>query len=97
MSELSRKLMVSNGNVTGVVDRLERAGMVRRNISQNDRRVLFIDLTEAGRKAFAAMAKAHEQWISELLCDLSGAEMAKLNELLGGAKSSVKQVEGEAE
>ena len=69
MSQLSRYLMVSNGNVTGIVDRLVKDGLVIRSQRDGDRRSWIICLTTSGTTAFEAMAKAHEQWINELLAD----------------------------
>jgi len=89
MSQLSQKLMVSNGNVTGVVDRLERDGYVRRAASSSDRRVQFIELTDRGVAAFRDMALRHEQWIEGLFGDLSNDEIRTLIASLGKAKESV--------
>lgn len=66
MSELSRELMVSNGNITGLVDRLEREGQVRRELRAGDRRVQRISLTEAGRERFREMAREHADWLESL-------------------------------
>ncbi|MDX1593873.1 MAG: MarR family transcriptional regulator [Gammaproteobacteria bacterium] len=74
MSALSRRLMVSNGNVTGVIDRLERVGLVQRTPSTEDRRVHYIALTPHGRRRFAAMAAAHEGWVDALLGELDDAD-----------------------
>ncbi len=82
MSQLSKELMVSNGNVTGVIDRLEKTGFARRVRSEHDRRVQFIELTTKGRKEFDKMATQHERWLGDLLSDLSLTEMGKLQELL---------------
>jgi DNA-binding MarR family transcriptional regulator len=71
MSEISRFLMVSNGNVTGIADRLVRDGFVVRSQRNGDRRTSFLRLTRKGRTAFAEMAAAHESWIDELLGELS--------------------------
>ena len=71
MSEISRFLMVSNGNVTGIVDRLVSDGLVARAQRNGDRRTSFITLTRKGRAAFAQMAAAHESWVDELLGGLS--------------------------
>src|SRR5262245_55521131 len=70
MSEISRFLMVSNGNVTGIADRLVKDGLVVRSQRNGDRRTSFLRLTGKGRAAFAAMAAAHENWIDELLGEL---------------------------
>ena len=82
MSELSRVLMVSNGNVTGVIDRLVKSGMVARQRAEHDRRVQYIRLTQDGRKQFNKMARHHERWLADLFTDLSRAEMKQLQELL---------------
>ena len=88
MSALSRRLMVSNGNVTGVIDRLVRAGLVRRTPSAEDRRVQYIALTPKGRRRFTTMATAHEGWIDELLGGLEQADA--LAQLLDGAKHHLR-------
>ena len=89
MSQLSQKLMVSNGNVTGVVDRLERDGLVRRRASSTDRRVQYIELTEQGVSLFRDIASEHERWIENLLGDLSANEIKALIAGLGKAKDSI--------
>lgn len=89
MSQLSQKLMVSNGNVTGVVDRLERDGYVQREASPHDRRVQFIALTGTGVAAFQKMAAAHEQWIETLFAGLSGDDIKQLISGLGKAKEAI--------
>ena len=82
MSELSNNLMVSNGNVTGVIDRLEKNGYVTRTRADHDRRVQFIGLTEKGLREFDAMAHSHEAWLNELFSELSLNDMASLQTLL---------------
>lgn len=89
MSQLSRKLMVSNGNVTGVVDRLEREGHVRRRASSTDRRVQYIELTDQGVALFRDIASEHERWIEGLFADLSASEIKTLIAGLGKAKNSI--------
>ncbi len=78
MSQLSRFLMVSNGNVTGIVDRLVKDGLALRSQRDGDRRSWFICLTKTGTKNFAKMATAHEKWISQLLQSCDGDEVAAL-------------------
>ena len=73
MSELSTYLMVSNGNVTGIVDRLVEDGLVERVPVPGDRRAMMVRLTARGSDEFTAMAKVHEGWINELLNDLGAA------------------------
>lgn len=82
MTALSRHLMVSNGNVTGIIDRLTEDGLVRRVAVTNDRRVFLIEMTPAGRSRFGGMAQAHEGWVVELLGSASRAEMDQLMPLL---------------
>jgi len=74
MSELSKRLMVSGGNVTGITDQLEREGLVVRTQSPGDRRAFTVKLTATGLKRFREMAARHEQWIIELLGGLSREE-----------------------
>jgi DNA-binding MarR family transcriptional regulator len=71
MSDLSKRLMVSGGNVTGITDQLEREGLVTRTLDRGDRRAITVKLTDAGLKRFRVMAAQHEQWIIELLNGLS--------------------------
>jgi DNA-binding MarR family transcriptional regulator len=78
MSEIARFLIVSNGNVTGIVDRLVSEGFVARSQRNGDRRTSFITLTRRGRAAFAAMASAHEHWIDELLGGVSSRDAEQL-------------------
>ena len=94
MGELSRRLMVSGGNVTSIVDGLERDGLVRRRSPASDRRTSYVALTEAGRTAFAEMALKHERWVNELLADVADEEVDALTELLAELKH---KAEAEAE
>jgi DNA-binding MarR family transcriptional regulator len=89
MSQLSKELMVSNGNVTGVIDRLEKTGFVKRVRAEHDRRIQFIELTAKGRKEFNRMASRHERWVADLLSGLSMTEMNRLQDLLLKARESV--------
>ena len=74
MSALSGVLRVSNGNVTGIVDRLVAEGAVERIAVEGDRRAMTVRLTEDGATAFEAMAAAHETWIDDLLDGVSAEE-----------------------
>jgi DNA-binding MarR family transcriptional regulator len=89
MNELSRRMMVTGGNVTGITDQLEAEGLVERTAVANDRRALCIRMTDAGRKAFAEMAAVHEGWIVDALAGLNSREVATLHELLGKVKQHV--------
>lgn len=84
MTELSRHLMVSNGNVTGIIDRLVADGAVVRVADANDRRATFVRLTRRGADRFEAMAKAHEGWVSELLTGFDREETETMIGLLAG-------------
>ena len=83
MRDLSRFLMVTGGNVTGLTDELERDGLVQREASETDRRAFIVRLTPLGREAFEAMAKEHEQWIVEIFGGLGPAGMQRLYKHLG--------------
>jgi DNA-binding MarR family transcriptional regulator len=93
MGELSDRLMVSNGNITGLVDRLVAEGLIARAPSPDDRRRSRVKLTQAGKRAFDAMTPVHERWIDELLAGLTRAEMAELLALLAKLKRSVQAAE----
>jgi DNA-binding MarR family transcriptional regulator len=91
MGELSRRLMVTGGNVTGIADQLVKEGQVQRETDANDRRAFLVKLTPSGRKAFARMAAQHEQWVVGLLGGLSETERHTLYELLGRLKTTLKE------
>lgn len=93
MGELSHWLMVSNGNVTGVAERLEKEGLILREPSPTDRRSHIVTMTGKGRAAFEDWAGAHETWITDLFSDLSPSEIDDLIGLLARAKESVEHSE----
>jgi len=78
MSELSGVLRVSNGNVTGIVDRLVDDGLIVRIPVEGDRRAMIVRLTKKGRAHFSDLAAAHEDWVSELLRSVEVPEAEKL-------------------
>jgi len=82
MSELSQALKVSNGNVTGIVDRLVEDGLIVRVAVPGDRRAYLVRLTRRGVAEFEAMAGANEIWVNEMLSGLTAAECATLISLL---------------
>lgn len=82
MSELSRMLLVSNGNATAVVDRLEKDGLVRRTASETDRRTVYVALTPEGLRQFERLAADHEREINTLFGDLGEAEVEQITALL---------------
>jgi DNA-binding MarR family transcriptional regulator len=91
LGELSQRMMVSNGNVTGLVDRLVDQGLVNRQPSPKDRRAQLVSLTAEGRRFFRAMARANGDWIADLLADLSADEIEILMRLLAKTKASARK------
>jgi DNA-binding MarR family transcriptional regulator len=87
MSDLSRFLLVSNGNVTGIIDRLVSEGFVSRARRNGDRRTSMVRLTSRGKGSFQAMAAAHERWIGELLAGVSKADAQRLASMLKAFRS----------
>lgn len=86
MSELSRMLLVSNGNATAVVDRLEKDGLARRTPSPGDRRIIHVTLTPAGLQAFESMAQGHEARLDALLSGLGAEDLDALRDILHRAQ-----------
>lgn len=89
MGELSKRMMVTGGNVTGITDQLEKEGWVTRETVVNDRRAFLIKLTPRGKKAFSDMARAHEMWIEQRLGKLPEDRQQQLYGLLGDLKSVI--------
>lgn len=92
MNELSRRMMVSNGNVTGIARQLENEHLIERIAVDDDRRACLLRQTRLGRRRFREMAAAHESWIVSCLSGISAAEMKELYALLGKLKHSVPRV-----
>jgi DNA-binding MarR family transcriptional regulator len=90
MTELSRFLMVSNGNVTGIIDRLVADKLVVRQAPANDRRSIVVKLTARGLKDFTAMAKAHQGWVDNLLSEFDAAEAETLIHHLDGLSGRIR-------
>jgi DNA-binding MarR family transcriptional regulator len=93
MSQISRRMMVTGGNITRITDQLVDEGLVARDPSPDDRRSFVVRLTPAGRRAFAAMAEEHERWIVEVFSALSHKERLQLYALLAKVKARVARVE----
>jgi DNA-binding MarR family transcriptional regulator len=89
MSELSQRMMVTGGNVTGITDGLEKEGLVIREVDPADRRVFRVKLTVEGQKQFRRMASEHEQWIIGLFEGMSVKQKNQLTELLGELKQHI--------
>jgi len=87
MSELSRMLLVSNGNATTVVDRLESDGLVARSPSQTDRRTVFVALTPEGFAQFEGLASEHEAEVARVFGGLSEADLDAMTDILKRAQS----------
>jgi DNA-binding MarR family transcriptional regulator len=91
MGELSKRMMVTGGNVTGIAEQLVQEKLVVRVSDVNDRRAYSVKLTAAGRRTFARMAAAHEEWITELLGGVSSQDQRKLTELLSQIKQHLNE------
>ncbi len=91
LSDLSRRMMVSNGNVTGLVERLVDSGHLDRRTSETDRRVQVIRLTKIGRSEFRKMAAEHETWIGDIFSDLTPKDVRELMRLLAKTKGSAQK------
>ncbi len=94
MGELSKRMMVTGGNVTGITDQLEREKLVQRVPDPHDRRAWAVRLTSAGHAAFAEMAAVHERWIDEMLADIPAEDKAALIGLLASMKGRLRIDEG---
>ncbi|CCE09279.1 putative transcriptional regulatory protein, MarR family [Bradyrhizobium sp. STM 3843] len=90
LSDVSKRMMVSNGNVTGLVERLVESGHLDRRTSDTDRRVQVIRLTKLGRAEFRKMAGEHETWIADIFADLTERDVRELMRLLAKAKGSAQ-------
>jgi DNA-binding MarR family transcriptional regulator len=91
LGELSQRMMVSNGNVTGLVDRLHAQGLIERRPAPNDRRSQLVSLTAEGRKSFRAMAHTHEEWIADMFSGLTPEDIDSLMQIFARMKNSVRK------
>jgi DNA-binding MarR family transcriptional regulator len=91
MGELTRRLMVTGGNVTGITDMLEEEGLVTRATDPADQRAFRVRLTKAGEQQFQRMATEHERWVVDLFDDLTVKQKTLLAELLTALKRSATQ------
>ena len=90
MGELSKRMMVTGGNITGITDQLEQEALVVRVPDPKDRRAYSVKLTQEGYTAFARMAVVHEEWIAELLKDISPDDKGQLIALLSQMKQHLQ-------
>jgi DNA-binding MarR family transcriptional regulator len=95
LGELSQRMMVSNGNITGLVDRLAAQGLISRKPSPKDRRVQIVTLTAAGRRAFRAMARDNADWVGDIFKELTEDDIGRLMPLLAKAKRSARNAAGQ--
>ncbi|MEM7442143.1 MAG: MarR family transcriptional regulator [Pseudomonadota bacterium] len=89
MGQLSRNMMVTNGNVTGIAERLAAEGLIERKNSPGDKRTVRVTLTDEGREAFSRIAEVHHGWVEDLFDGLSVEERDQLASLLSRVKASV--------
>src|SRR6201986_351807 len=86
LGELSQRMMVWTGNITGLVDRLAEQGLIRRRPSPNDRRVQIVNLTPEGQKFFRSMARANGDWVGAIFAGLTPKDIEALMPLLAKTK-----------
>ena len=89
MGELSRRMLVTGGNVTGIVDQLEGAGLIVRTEDPTDRRAYLVKLTKEGRRVFGQMAIEHESWIVNLFSGIPKREQRALNDSLSHLRTQL--------
>ena len=90
LSDVSKRMMVSNANITGLAERLVESGHIERRTSSSDRRVQVIRLTKAGRAEFRKLSDEHHKWVADIFSDLSAKEVRELMRLFAKIKSSVR-------
>lgn len=90
MKELSACLMVSKGNVTGLIDRMQDAGLIERRRDPTDGRAQIVSLTAKGRKLFDTMRPLHNQWFRDMMRGLARRDMKLLHDLLQALKVNLQ-------
>ena len=95
MTEISRRMMVTGGNVTRIADGLLAEGLISRTVAPGDRRASIVRLTSAGRRAFAEMARRHEGWIVEMFAGLGEHDRTQLYALLAKLKRHLNALESD--
>ena len=93
MSALSRYLMVTGGNVTGLTNELEKEGLVERLAEPEDGRSYRVALTKKGVKLFAKMAQAHEAWVISIFAGMSLPQKTQLHDLLGRLRVQLSDIQ----
>ena len=97
LGELSGRMMVSNGNVTGLVERLVEQGLINRRPSPKDRRAQIVSLTAEGRRFFRAMARENGDWIGEMFADLSTGDIETLRRKIDRHGFDGRQIDADPE
>ena len=95
MTEISKRMMVTGGNVTRIADQLLAEGLITRSVAPGDRRAAIVKLTAAGRRAFAEMARRHEDWIVEMFAGLTETDRTQLYALLAKLKRHLNAAESD--
>ncbi|HEY0614710.1 MAG TPA: MarR family transcriptional regulator [Candidatus Elarobacter sp.] len=95
MTEISKRMMVTGGNVTRIADQLLTEGLITRSVAPGDRRASIVKLSAAGRRAFAEMARRHEDWIVAMFAALAEAERTQLYALLAKLKRHLNAAESD--
>jgi DNA-binding MarR family transcriptional regulator len=91
LGELSQRMMVSNGNITGLVDRLAEQGLIVRRPLPKDRRVQIVSLTAEGQRFFRSMARVNAKWVGEIFEGLTSSDIEALMPLLAKTKASARK------
>lgn len=89
MGELTKRLLVSKGNVTGVVASLEKQGLLKRERDLDDKRTHYLSLTVKGRREFEAQAKAHQGWVNDYFSGMEMGELSVMVEQLSRLKETI--------
>src|SRR5262249_18846966 len=92
MSELSQRLMVTNGNITGIIERLRKERLVTRSLAPHDRRTQLVRLTASGRRAFDRMVPEHRAWVERIFSAMNHEEHMQIHELLGRLKDAAQHI-----
>ncbi len=95
MNEISKRMMVTGGNVTHIAEQLLAEGLITRTVAPADRRAAIVKLSAAGRRAFAEMAREHESWIVEMFAGLDETDRARLYAILAKLKRHLNRLESD--
>lgn len=91
MGELSKRMLVSNGNVTGIVERLKKEGLVKRWVLPTDRRIYSVGLTPKGRTDFKALADRHKEWVADIFGGLEEEELMPMIQMMDRMRDALRQ------